>query len=202
MRTNEILNFSMLGALIIIFGILISQYFEPKTVWHHSEVEAVNSLVQIYNAEWKWYNSDIDDNNTADFWTRDIAGLFFYTHPKTGNKIKFIPKEIATADLKPYPNFYMGNTIEKAPYKGYCFKMALYDENGFFQAKPDPATGIHYQNEKFFVIAFPKFNKNLRAFIIDTNKQVLYKKINTIEEADKWPNDPEKEGWKELDFKK
>lgn len=202
MRSKSFLNFFLLGILILIFTYLIKEYYVAKPVWHNSEIEAVSSLIQIYNAEWKWFNSDIDDNSIQDFWTRDVAGLFFYPHPKTGNKIKLIPKEIAVADLSPFASFYVGNSIEKVPYKGYAFKMALYDAHGFYQAKIDPSTGVSYLDDKFCVIAFPAFNKNLRTFIIDNNKKILYRKIFSISQADKWPNDPELEGWKVLDFKK
>lgn len=201
-NTNiQFLNKILFIALLSIFGIFIKQYFEQKVSWQHYEIEARNALLQIYDADWKWYELDIDDNSIQDFWVRDVAGLFFYNRPKTGKSIKFIPKEIAVADLSPYPEFYFGNQFNCVPYQGYFFKMAQYDEDGRYQAKKDPATNLEYCDDKFCVIAFPAFNKNLHTFMINSNKRILFKKVEVISKADKWPKEPEKEGWTELELK-
>ena len=160
------------------------------------------ALLQIYDAEWKWYNKDIDDNSINDFWTRDVAGLYFYNNPKTGKPVRFISKEIALADLAPFKEFYLANHFEKVSFGGYFFKMALYDEDGFFQAKKDPATNLTYCNDKFCVIAFPALNKNLRTFLLNSNKRILYSNVEVITKADKWPKEPQKEGWQELELRK
>ena len=198
MDITRYINLSFLATLLLVFGILINQYNASKIVWHHSEAEAMESLLQIYQAEWQWHNSDIDNNSVKDFWVRDVAGLFFYNRPQTGKSIKLIPKDIAVADMNPFFEFYRGNHFEKLPYKGYYFKMATYDENGMYQAKKDIATNIAYCDSKFCVIAYPAFNKKLRTFIINSDKKIIFRKIASITEADKWPADVEKEGWEEF----
>lgn len=202
MKAKSFLHIVLIFTLAFIFGAFIKQYLKPQEIWHHSESEAVSSLLQIYNAEWKWHNMDIDDNSIQDFWTRDIAGLFFYTQPRDGKKVKLIPREIAVADMQPFMPFYLGESIESLPYKGYSFKMALFDEHGFFQAKKDPSTGLNYRDDKFCAIAFPNFNKNLRTFMIDSSKKIIYCRVNDITEADKWPNESDMKKWKELDLRK
>ena len=84
--------------------------------------------------------------------------------------------------------------------KGYNFKMAQYDVSGFYLAKKDPSTNLEYVNDEFCAIAFP-VNPNLNTFIINSSKKVLYKKVEHLSKANKWPVDPEKEGWKELTLK-
>lgn len=199
-NTDHYLKVSMVLVLIIVVSIFVKQYFSPKTAWHQSEINAVNSLILIYEAEWKWNNLDTDKNMKHDFWARDIAGLYFFNNPLTGKSIKYIPREIAIADLSPHLNFYLGNQFDCIPEKGYNFKMAQYDVNGFYLAKKDPATNLEYCNDEFCAVAFP-VSPHLNTFIIDSNKRILYKKIAQLSKASKWPSDPAKEGWKELTLK-
>lgn len=199
-NANRSLKVSMVLGLVVVAVMFARQYLDPKDTWHPSEVNAVNSLIAIYEAEWKWNTLDTDKNMKHDFWARDIAGLYFYNNPSTGKSIKYIPREIAVADLSPHFNFYLGNQFECTPEKGYNFKMAMYDVSGFYLAQKDPSTNLEYCSDDFCAIAFP-VNPNLHTFLINSNKTILYKKINQLSEANKWPSEPEKSGWKELTLK-
>lgn len=181
--------------LLLIFLYFFYHYGEEKKVWHQSEKEIVGVLLDIYNAEWRWYQSDIDANAVQDFWARDIAGLYFYENPTSGKAIKLISRDIAIADVKPHTNFYPNNHFTVTPYKGYFLKMTPYDENGMYLAKKDPSTNLIYCGSTFAVVAYPAFNKSLHTFIIDANKKILYKKTSQIFEVDRPPLEPEKEGW-------
>jgi hypothetical protein len=182
--TSQYLRISLILVLIILIGVFTKKYLDPNTNWHQSEINAVSSLIQIYEAEWKWNNLDTDKNSNHDFWARDIAGLYFYINPLTGKIVKYIPKEIAVADLSPHFNFYLGNQFECIPEKGYNFKMAQYDVSGFYLAKKDPSTNLEYVNDEFCAIAFP-VNPNLNTFIINSSKKVLYKKVEHLSKANK-----------------
>lgn len=196
MQKPNLASLFLVFSLIMIFFYFVYHNKKEKMVWHQIEKDTVGTLLEIYRAEWKWYQLDVDANAIQDFWARDIAGLYFYVDPKIGNPVKLISREIALADSKPFSEYYQGNKINTTPYRGYFFKMMSYDANGFYLAKKDTSTNLVYCGADFIVIAYPAFQQELHTFIIDSNKKIIYKKIMNPASLDRPPLDSEQEGWK------
>ncbi len=185
-----ILGFLLVGSIF---------YFElrsEKTVWYPSEKETIASLMEIYNANWKWKNADPDGNNELDFWAKDIAGLYYYPDSKSGKRVKLISYEIATADSRAFPSFYHSAELPLTPRSGYFFRMMLLAENGFYLAHEDEATKKKYRNlSHFCLVAYPALNKRLRTFIINEKREIYYRQTVDDEIIDRWPKNPLEDGW-------
>ncbi|PCJ55023.1 MAG: hypothetical protein COA79_21300 [Planctomycetota bacterium] len=198
-----ILKITIFIGLSFIGSLLLFISTEKKLSFKVSEKEAIQNLLKIYQASWKWKNSDIDSNSQNDFWTRDIAALYYYQKPN-GKRVKLIPQVLALADIDPRRHFYRSTSFNFASFRGYGFKMILYDSVGLFYANADPSTQIRSTNlNSFGILAFPLQKKlKLKSFIINEKCQIFSKYLKKIEEANKWPSFPKKEGWKSIKITK
>jgi hypothetical protein len=98
-----------------------------------NERAASRALKSITSAEAEFRANDRDGNQVNDYWTGDVAGLY-YTRPNTsqvGPEIRLIERTIAEADAAPLKPL----VPVPIPYHGYLFRALEVDD------EPEPATG-------------------------------------------------------------
>src|SRR5438045_5872144 len=85
-----------------------------------NERAASTALKSLTSAEAEFRANDRDSNQVNDFWTGDVAGLY-YTRPNSspvGPEIKLIERAIAEADAAPLKPL----VPVPVPYHGYLFR--------------------------------------------------------------------------------
>ena len=146
-----------------------------------NEREASRALHQLSAAEADFRANDRDDNHANDFWTGDVAGLY-YLRPKSGGnppELKLIERAIAEADAKPL----QPRVPSPVPYHGYFF-IAL-DEDDSTDGPKDrlykrdtggvPPMGKVHNESKFGFCAYPaEYGVTGRyTFIINENNTIF-----------------------------
>jgi hypothetical protein len=94
-----------------------------ELIWEN-ERNASIALRVLVSAEEDFKVNDRDWNHIQDFWTGDIAGLYYIT--TGGQEIHLIPRELAEADAAPLRPL----VPTPVPYHGYLFVAMDWDDTG------------------------------------------------------------------------
>lgn len=119
-----------------------------------NERSASTALAMLVSAEQDFKANDRDWNRIQDYWTGDVAGLYYVISKGNGMAIHLIPRELAEADAAPL------NPLVPAPvpYHGYLFRAMDWDDTG---DKPEAlkqdtdGTGALHHIEKVAWCAYP-----------------------------------------------
>lgn len=155
------------------------------------------TLKFILQAEETFKNSDSDRNGAADYWTRDLAGLYALKD-RSGQAIFLIERATAQAD----PDGAARYTLGSAPRNGYWFKMMATDPDGEPYQKDDDKDGKAFTHKsRFAVSAYPaEYGLTGRFTFIISEQGQVFKKDTGGKAVDKWPGkDPSQEGWQPVD---
>jgi hypothetical protein len=154
-----------------------------------NERAASACLETIDAAQLDFRANDRDGNRVNDFWTGDVAGLYYLAAsvgPGRSESVRLIPPEIARADAA-HPG--------AVPHHGYFFVAMQTDENGIpYRQVTDPRPGVKPERNlsKFAFCAYPaEYGRTGRfTFIIDEGNRRF--KIDTAgKPVLKWPTDDE-----------
>lgn len=162
-----------------------------------NELIAQLGLQLIRQAQETFKNSDSDRNNTADYWTRDLAGLYALKDG-SGQAIFLIDPQMAAAD----PDGAARYGLAPAPRNGYFFKAMTSDPDGRpFAADEDKDGGAYTNKTKYGVTAWPaNYGPGGRLTFILGESGKIWKKDTQGRPVDRWPGkDPAQEGWESTD---
>jgi len=154
----------------------------------NNEALAEFNLQIIKIAEESFKTSDSDANGVADYWTRDVAGLFALKD-KSGQPLMLLDAATAGAD----PEGATRYGLPVVPKNGYFFKMMVGDPDGEAYQKDDGKTN----KTRFGVVAWPAVPgaTGRLTFIVNESGKV-WKKDTLGHAVDRWPGkDPATEGW-------
>lgn len=158
-----------------------------------NELIAQLNLQVILQAQATFKNSDSDKNNAADFWTRDLAGLYGLKDG-SGQAVFLIDPQTAAAD----PVGAARYGLAPAPKNGYFFKAMTSDAEGRPYAADEDGDGSAFTHKtRFGVSAWPaNYGAGGRmTFILGENGKI-WKKDTEGRPVDRWPGkDPAQEGW-------
>jgi len=188
-RYHLILRFAAISLFIAGIIWLIAGIVSPRLAgkWTSTENEraVLVRLKKIVEAQKQFHDEDRDGNGKSDYWREDIMGLYF-AKGADGRPLKMIELAIALADGNS-----MQSTIEfgePAPTVGYWFKSLTF----FGEKVPDPT--------KWAVVAYPDSMLAGRAlFITDSSGKILKKAIDSPQNLEFYPANPEQEGWKPIE---
>jgi hypothetical protein len=196
-------------ALGIVGASLVALSMGAYTRWRsdrirENEQAASIAIKSLSVAEADFRANDRDWNHVNDFWTGDVAGLY-YVRPNDGTnapEIGLIPREVAEADAAPLKAL----VPVPVPYHGYFFIALIEDDSLKGSAESifrqdtggSPPMGKVHNTSKFGFCAYPaeygvtgKFT-----FLINENNTV-FKLDNGGKPAMAWPDDspPRKSDW-------
>ncbi len=146
------------------------------------------SLQFIRQAEDTFKNSDSDANGVADFWTRDVAGLYGLKD-RSGQAIFLLDPATAAAD----PEGASRYGLTPAPKNGYFYRMLVTDPDGETYQKDDRKT----HKTRYGVVSYPAAYGATGRFTFITNEAgKTWKKDTMGKPVDRWPGkDPAADGW-------
>lgn len=172
-------------------------FFEwRKSQLDENERKVERAIKSLASAEADFRANDRDWNHINDFWTGDVAGLF-YVRPNNGEggpEVALIPRELAEADAAPLKPL----CPKPVPYHGYFF--VILEEDETLKGSPEqfyrqdtlgePRMGKVHNTSKFGFCAYPaeygvtgKFT-----FIINENNTV-FRLDNGGKPMRVWPDD-------------
>ncbi|HEX7901353.1 MAG TPA: DUF2950 family protein [Planctomycetota bacterium] len=113
-------------AVVVGLGLLWPSYahlFESQIT--KNEREVCRALKLLADAQADFRGNDRDGNKIQDFWTADVAGLFYLTD-RSGAPIQLIDRKLAAADAFPLRPV----VANPEPYHGYFIVAMTVDEEG------------------------------------------------------------------------
>jgi hypothetical protein len=123
-----------------------------------NERTAVNMIKTLAWAQADFRANDRDGNGVKDFWTGDVAGLY-YVRAGQGAvfpEIRLILREMADADGMPL----QARVPEPVPYHGYCFVAMKWDNSetppSAYALDTDKTSGKVHHPDKFGFCAYPE----------------------------------------------
>lgn len=162
-----------------------------------NELIAQLSLQLIRQAEETARASDIDRNGAADYWTRDLAGLYGMKD-EGGRPVFLIDPQTAQAD----PDGAARYGLTPAPKNGYFFKMMATDVDGqAYQADADKDGSAFTHPSRYGVSAWPaRYGPGGRFTYILGESGKIWKMDTEGRPVDRWPGkDPAEAGWEPAD---
>ncbi|HEX7900502.1 MAG TPA: DUF2950 family protein [Planctomycetota bacterium] len=162
-----------------------------------NELIAQLSLQLIRQAQETFKNSDSDRNNAADYWTRDLAGLYGLKDG-SGQAVFLIDPQTAQAD----PDGAARYGLAPAPKNGYFYKAMTTDPDGQpYQADADKDGNAYTNKARYGVAAWPaQYGAGGRLTFILGESGKVWKKDTQGRPVDRWPGkDPAEEGWEPAD---
>lgn len=162
-----------------------------------NELLAQVSLQFIRQAQETFRNSDSDRNGAADYWTRDVAGLYGLKDA-SGQEIFLVEPALAQAD----PAGAARYGLPSAPKDGYHFAALTTDPEGAAYGQDEDKDGQAFTNRKRFgLVAWPAvYGATGRHTFLLSEAGRLWKKDTEGQAPDRWPGkDPAEEGWEPAD---
>jgi hypothetical protein len=162
-----------------------------------NEFIAQLSLQLIRQAQETFKNSDSDRNNAADYWTRDLAGLYGLKDG-SGQAVFLIDPQTAQADPDGAPRY----GLTPAPKNGYFYKAMTTDPDGqTYQADEDKDGSAFTNKAKYGITAWPaQYGPGGRHTFILGETGKVWKKDTQGRPVDRWPGkDPAQDGWEPAD---
>jgi hypothetical protein len=159
--------------------------------------QAASALELIRKAQEELKAHDSDGNKTADYWTRDVAGLHLLVPKGGGGPAKLLPLHVAAADElggRHYPG-----VLETRPWFGYRFCIMTRNAAGaLYLADPD-RDGLRSTNlDGYAVCAYPSEWKPGVVTLIMREDGVIWAKdrgTGSTTEVSEYPKNPEAGGW-------
>jgi hypothetical protein len=156
---------------------------------------ASSTLKLLSAAEADFRANDRDWNRVNDFWTGDVAGLY-YTRPNTspvGPEIQLIDRAIAEADAAPLKPL----VPKPIPYRGYYFKVLNADESENppepYRQETDKTSGKVHHLRRFGFLAYPAepgVSGNYMYMINENNS--VFRAVDSMPHPTNWPTDAER----------
>lgn len=130
--------------------------------------------------------SDSDGNGIEDYWTEDIAGLYFFQPKNSHIPLRMIDYSTAIADRFPSRNY---PRVVPSPKSGYWFKTLKVEGS------------VNGRNvDRFAVCAYPAnySSRDRWTYILSEGGTIFMKDLQgkTISE---WPENPPAQGWSRLE---
>jgi hypothetical protein len=175
---------AVLAALALTIG--VPQWREHQIA--KNELEALTVMKYLCSAEADFRANDRDGNKVNDFWTGDVAGLYFLT--PTGLPLALIPRAVADADATPR----QGSGARAIPYHGYYFMALDSDESEDppvrYGQDTDRKSGKTRNRERFGFCAFPAEPgvTGRTIYIINENNSIRSNR-GEMEPPKSWPSD-------------
>lgn len=188
----------LLTPFIVVTALLslgIGGYFEWRKDWRASnERTASTSLKTISTAEAEFRANDRDLNQINDFWTGDVAGLYYVK--ANGQEIHLIDRLLAEADASPLQAL----CHPPRPLHGYFF-VAMDSDDSEADAKVKvyrqetggkPAMGAVHHHAKYGFCAYPAEYGVTGTFTFVVNENnVIFRFDNKGKPLLHWPSDHE-----------
>lgn len=155
------------------------------------------SLRFIRQAEETFRNSDSDRNGAADYWTRDVAGLYALKD-RSGQAIFLLDPATAQADPDGAPRY----GLTPAPKNGYYYRMLATDPDGEPYAKDEDKDGQSFTNRRrFAVTAWPaQYGQTGRLTFLMGEDGRIWKKDTAGQAVQRWPlPGPAQDGWEPVE---
>jgi hypothetical protein len=161
-----------------------------------NEREAFTVMKYLSSAEADFRANDRDGNKINDFWTGDVAGLYFLQ--PAGLPLALIPKGLAEADVKPLRTVVR----EAKPYHGYFFVALDQDDSlqpvEVYREDTDGISGKVHSRERFGFCAYPAEPgvSGRTIYIINENNSIWRTYQGETEPPKNWPSDDDlKKRW-------
>ncbi|HEX7899760.1 MAG TPA: hypothetical protein VF950_18470 [Planctomycetota bacterium] len=149
-----------------------------------------SALKSLAGAEAEFRGSDRDGNRIQDFWTGDLASLYYLSDPINGGPIALIEKTIADADAKPV----RADAPPAVPKAGYYFVALEADDSGRYaeDTRGQPNLGPHYNHARFGFCAYPAdYPRGGRWTFLINEGNVIVKLDTGGKPPRSWPADPD-----------
>jgi hypothetical protein len=153
-----------------------------------NERHASTALKMLSSAEADFRGNDRDVNGVNDFWTADVAGLYYVQ--AWGRPIALIPKEIADADASPL----RATTKDPVPFHGYYFAALWSDESvtppALYRQETDGKTGKVHNLTQFGFVAYPAEPdvSGKYIFVLNENNSLRMAHASEGPPPESWPN--------------
>ncbi len=152
---------------------------------HSNEQSASAALKTLATAEADFRANDRDENKVQDFWTGDVAGLYYLKPQGSDEPVKLIEKAIADADP---------SRPGAKPFHGYWFVAMDKDEDGKPYRQDTEGVGtkglLKYHPSKFAFCAYPAEPgvTGVAVFALNENN-TIFKNLVTKAAVLKWPSE-------------
>lgn len=170
--------------------VVLAEDVQPRDIVAN-EHHAAAILRVLARAEADFRSNDRDANGVHDFWTGDVAGLYF--HVPDGDRL--IHLRLAAADASPLPGRELPKAAPKAPWRGYWYRALRKDNSANppeeYQLEPVRKGGPRALNRnRFGFVGYPAEYAvtGTRTFIINESMSVFWKDTQG-EPVDEWPDD-------------
>lgn len=187
-RWTAVALYTVLGSPLLLIGYFVWAHVRSDNI-ASNERHASAATKLLASAQADFRGNERDGNGVQDFWTGDVAGLFYRPGPD-GAPLRLIEQGVADADarpLKPLP----GGPVA---YHGYYFRVMTWDESETprepLQKETDKTSGKVHHPAKFAFCAYPvKYGVTGRnTYIINEGNTVFWTYRNG-EPMDHWPSD-------------
>lgn len=141
---------------------------------------ALRDLLEVVEAERRWFETDPDGNRRRDYWTRDIAGLFAHVTP-SGQRAGLIREDLARAD--PLGVGHYAVLGEARPTHGYWYQMLRRDAHQAPYQLDLDLDGAPFENgSDFAACAWPERygDTGRRTFLVSSRGQVWAKDLGEV----------------------
>ena len=156
---------------------------------------AVANFKTLTVAETDFRENDRDGDKDANFWVKDLSGLWGLQ--AGGEPLRLIDRHTAKADRTPGRGAYVGHADEP-PNCGYFFgALKRYRQDG---KAIDYDDGKGRNASRFGFVAWPErlLRRGMLTYIV-SERGAIYSKDTGGKPVEEFPEDPAKEGWKRED---
>lgn len=161
----------------------------------HADASAAAYLKTVATAEADFRANDRGEHHSNDYWVKDVAGLYGID-PGNG-PIKLVVLDLAQADRSIGKGKYKAVPDERAYIGYYWATLKRYQEKGKSIAYD---RGAGRNPEHFGLVAFPaEYGEASRLTFIVSEKNIIYSKDTHGLPPEEFPENPEKDGWKDYD---
>jgi hypothetical protein len=168
-----------------------------------NERSASTAIMTLLSAEEDFKANDRDWNRVLDYWTGDVAGLYYVISNGNGMEIHLIARELAEADAAPLQPLLPS----PVPYHGYLFVAMDWDDTGekpeALKQNTDGKGALHHK-EKAAFCAYPSEPgvTGKHTYIYSFGMDGSYRLLgidNDGKPVRRWPKDLARSGWAIID---
>ena len=177
--------------------LLLAALIVPGLFHHVNQERSVPALLKtVMSAQEDFRANDRDGNRVADFWVRDVAGLYGYDPGK--GPIQLVDKSIAKWDRTPGKGIYPGVPEEQSSI-GYYFASIKYCRESGKRVTYDEKDGRNAS--RYGVVAFPveRPGPGRMLTFIANESRTIFSKDTHGQPPEEFPEDPVRENWVVVD---